>query len=173
MEAINKLREQFPETAKDMKLNLSNVLGENSLNVDQKWGTAVACAIATRNEELSAAVLLDAKSAGISEGALDDARAAATIMGMNNIYYRFLHFIEKDDYSQKRATLRMNYIARPKGEKADFELICLAVSAMNGCQACVNSHEKAVLDGGLSTDHVHDAVRIASVLQGSAISLEY
>lgn len=173
MDAINAIREQLPETAKDMKLNLSSVLGEGSLNTDQLWGTAVACAIAARNDELSAAVLADALAAGISEAALDDARAAATIMGMNNVLYRFRHFIGKEAYQSKPARLRMNYIARPKSNKADFELFCLAVSAINGCQSCVNSHEEAVLAGGLTEDHVFDAVRIAAVLHGTAISLEY
>ncbi len=173
MDAINAIREQLPETAKDMKLNLSSVLGESSLNTDQLWGTAVACAVAARNDELSAAVLADAQAAGISEAALDDARAAATIMGMNNVFYRFRHFIEKEAYQSKPARLRMNYIARPKSNKADFELFCLAVSAINGCQSCVNSHEAAVLAGGLTEDHVFDAVRIASVLHGTAVSLEY
>jgi alkyl hydroperoxide reductase subunit D len=91
---------------------------------------------------------------------------------MNNVYYRFRHLVGKDAYSQKPARLRMNRLAKTAGPKVDFELFCLAVSAINACEACIQSHEKTVLAGGLSEDHVHDAVRIASVIQAFAVSLE-
>ncbi|MBL8190166.1 MAG: carboxymuconolactone decarboxylase family protein, partial [Acidobacteria bacterium] len=68
--------------------------------------------------------------------------------------------------------LRMNWIGKPLGSKADFELFCLAVSAINGCEACVRSHEQVVIEGGLSEDQVHDAVRVAAVIQAAAVSLE-
>ena len=66
----------------------------------------------------------------------------------------------------------MNRIGKPKAPKADFELVCLAVSALNGCEACIQAHEKAVLEGGLTEDHVHDAVRIAAVVSAAAVALE-
>jgi lipoyl-dependent peroxiredoxin subunit D len=93
-------------------------------------------------------------------------------MAMNNIYYRFRHVSEKAAYSEKPARLRMNRLVKPTAAKVDFELFALAVSAVNNCAACVNSHEKAVIEGGLSEDHVHDAVRIAAVMNGVALGLE-
>jgi alkyl hydroperoxide reductase subunit D len=98
--------------------------------------------------------------------------AAASLMAMNNIFYRFRHMIGKEEYSQKPARLRMQRIAKPATNKADFELFCLAVSAINGCEACVRSHEVVVVEGGLTEDHVLDAVRIASVVHAAAVSLE-
>jgi len=98
--------------------------------------------------------------------------AAAALMAMNNVYYRFRHFIGKETYSQKPARLRMNRLVKPATQRVDFELFSLAVSAINGCETCVQSHEKVVIEGGLSEDQVHDAVRIAAVVQAAAVSLE-
>jgi alkyl hydroperoxide reductase subunit D len=80
--------------------------------------------------------------------------------------------IEKPVYSQKPARLRMQRIAQPATNKLDFELLCLAVSAINGCEACVKAHEQAVIEGGLTEEHVHDAVRIAAVVHAAAVGLE-
>jgi alkyl hydroperoxide reductase subunit D len=93
-------------------------------------------------------------------------------MAMNNVYYRFRHMVGKDSYSTRPARLRMNRIGQPRTSRAEFELLCLAVSAINGCEACVRSHEAAVVEGGLTEDQVHDAVRIASVLHAAAVALE-
>jgi alkyl hydroperoxide reductase subunit D len=93
-------------------------------------------------------------------------------MGMNNVYYRFRHLIGREVYSEKPARLRMNRIAKPAGPRVDFELFCLAVSAINGCETCMKSHEKVVLGGGLGEDQIHDAVRIAAVVHGAAVALD-
>ena len=103
---------------------------------------------------------------------VEDALAAASLMAMNNVYYRFRHLAGKPSYSEKPARLRMNRIAKPATPRADFELVCLAVSAVNGCEACIQAHEKAVLEGGLTEDHVHDAVRIAAVVRAAATALD-
>lgn len=172
MEHLNQLREQFPEAAKDIKINLSNVLQPGTLNLAQTWGTAIAAAFASRNETLTRAVLADASAAGVEPSVVDDAKAAAILMGMNNVYYRFRHIIGKEDYSAKPARLRMMRLKQVATNQLDFELFCLAVSAINNCQMCVQSHEDVVTKEGLSTDQVHDAVRIASIIHASAIALE-
>jgi lipoyl-dependent peroxiredoxin subunit D len=169
--ALEALRDRFPEQARDIKLNLQSVLGESSLTPAQRWGVAVACAIAARNPELRDAVLADARAA-VDAAVIDDAKAAAALMGMNNIYYRFRHMMGKEAYETKPARLRMQRIAKPATNKPDFELFCLAVSAINGCELCLRSHEAVVLGGGLSEDQIHDAVRVAAVVHASAVSLE-
>lgn len=172
MSAIETLRNQLPEAAKDIKLNLQSIFQSSSLTTSQVWGSAVASAIASRNEELARAVLNDAQANNIDYNIIEDAKAAAVLMGMNNVYYRFRHMIGKESYSTKPARLRMNWIAKPLGSKADFELFCLAVSAINGCEACVRSHEQVVIQGGLTEDQVHDAVRIAATIHAAAVALE-
>jgi len=172
MATLEELREGLPEAARDLKLNLASVLApQGPLSESQRWGVAVASAIATRNPRLRDAVMAEAAK-HVTREVLEDAQAAATIMGMNNVYYRFRHISEKHGYSEKPARLRMNRLVKPATSKVDFELTCMAVSAINACAACVNSHEKAVIDGGLTEDQVHDAVRIASVMSGVAIGLE-
>jgi lipoyl-dependent peroxiredoxin subunit D len=171
MHALETLRSAIPEVAKDLKLNLGAVLQPGNLTEDQVWGVAVATAIASRNPQLRQAVLEDALVTAAA-GVVDDAKAAAALMAMNNVYYRFRHLIGREVYSEKPARLRMNRIAKPAGSKLDFELFCLAVSAINGCESCLKAHEKVVLAGGLSEDQVHDAVRIAAVIHGAAVALD-
>jgi lipoyl-dependent peroxiredoxin subunit D len=171
MEAIDRLREALPPFAKDIQLNLSSVLQGGALDDTQRWAVAVACAITTGNTALRDALVHDA-AAHAGEAALDDARAAASLMAMNNVYYRFRHLVGKESYASRPARLRMSRIAQPKTDKVTFELVCLAVSAINGCEVCVRSHERAVLEGGLTEEHVHDAVRIAATLRGAAVALD-
>jgi alkyl hydroperoxide reductase subunit D len=168
MQNIDALREKLPEAAKDLKLNLQAVLTDSKLAEDVRWGVALACAYAIGEDVLTHAVVADSVGK-VSETTADDAKAAAALMGMNNVYYRFRHFVEgtevEADYKLP-ARLRMNRIAKPAGDKVAFELLCLAVSAINGCEACVRSHESVVRKGGMTAEQVHDAVRIAAVLHG-------
>jgi alkyl hydroperoxide reductase subunit D len=172
MNAIEALRARFPEAAKDIKLNLQAVLQAGApLNADQRWGVALACALASRNAALSAAIAADAAGQA-SPAALEDARAAAVLMGMNNVYYRFRHLVGKASYAQLAPKLRMNRLAQPAGSKLDFELYSLAVSAINACETCIQAHERTLLAGGLGEEVVHEAVRIASVVHAAAIAVE-
>jgi alkyl hydroperoxide reductase subunit D len=169
--AVEELRAGIPDAAKDIKLNLQSVLQPGALTPAQRWGVAIASAVATRNERLRDALIHDAR-AEVGPEVIDDAFAAAALMAMNNVYYRFRHMIGKESYSKMPARLRMQRIARPLGTKADFELICLAVSAINGCELCMRSHEAVVLEGGLSEEQVHDAVRLAATINAAAVALE-
>jgi len=169
--SIEALKERLPEYAKDLKLNLSSLAAEPSLNEQQRAGTFIACALASRNEATTKAIC-DEFASKLSPEALFAARAAASIMGMNNVYYRFTHLTSAPDYKTMPARLRMNVIGRPGVDKADFELWCLAVSAINGCGACIDSHEKVVRNAGMTTEQVQAAVRIASVVHAVAATLD-
>jgi alkyl hydroperoxide reductase subunit D len=171
MPATEQLRNQLPDLARDLKLNLQSVMAESSLSVAQRWGVAVASAAASRNPRLQAAVLADARAA-VEPAVVEDGLAAAALMAMNNVYYRFRHLVGNTNYAQKPARLRMNRMVKPAGSKLDFELYSLAASAINGCGTCMDSHERVVVAGGLTEDQVHDAVRIAATIQGVAVSLE-
>jgi alkyl hydroperoxide reductase subunit D len=171
MGAVDRLRDALPEVAKDIKLNLQAVLGGGSLTTAQRWGVAVAAGAASRNRRLRDALIEDAR-AEVPEAVVEDGLAAAALMAMNNVYYRFRHLVGKPGYSEKPARLRMNRLVKPATSKTDFELFSLAVSAINGCETCVRSHEAVVVEGGLSEDQVHDAVRLAATIQAAAISLE-
>ena len=168
---IEVLKDALPDYAKDLKLNLSSLATEPSLSEQQRAGTFVACALAARNEATTRAVLASF-APSLSPEALAAAKAAASIMGMNNIYYRFTHLASAEDYKTLPARLRMNVIGKPGVDKADFELWCLAVSAINGCGVCIDSHEKILRDAGLSAEQVQTAVRIAATVHGVAATLD-
>src|SRR5262245_61665328 len=168
---LDAIRDAIPEPAKDIRVNLQSVLEAGSLSPAQRWGVAVACAAASRNGRLYRAVLEEARTQ-LDAATIEDAQAAAALMGMNNVLYRFRHIIGKPSYASLPARLRMQRIAKPAGSKLDFELMCLAVSATNACEACVVAHERVVLDGGMSEENVFDAVRIASTIQAAAVALE-
>jgi alkyl hydroperoxide reductase subunit D len=164
------LRDAFPETAKDLKLNLESVLGEGALTEAQRLGVALACAAALRCAPLREA-LLERTRAQAGEAVAQDALAVAALMGMNNVYYRFRHLVGKESYSQIPPRLRMNRLNRPAGSKVDCELFSLAVSAVNACETCIQAHERELRNAGVTEAMIHDAVRIAAVISGSATAL--
>jgi alkyl hydroperoxide reductase subunit D len=168
--SIETLKARLPDYAKDLRLNLGSLAGEPSLTTEQRAGTFIAAALASRNAEVTTA-LLDEFAASLSPEALIAAKAAAAIMAMNNVYYRFTHMVG-GDYPTMPAKLRMNVMARPGVDKATFELWSLAVSAVNGCGICMESHERAVRAGGLTAEQVQSAVRIAAVVHAVAAVLD-
>jgi alkyl hydroperoxide reductase subunit D len=164
---LDELLETVPAYARDLKLNFSSLKQQPDLNEQQAWGTLVATAIASRNSELTEAVLSEAAD-HLFAPALEAAKGAAAIMAMNNVYYRFLHLSSNENYRTMPARLRMNIIRSHGIDPVDFELWCAAVSAVNGCAACVDSHEKVVREKGLSESSVLAAIRLAAVVHGLA-----
>ncbi|HZP91922.1 MAG TPA: carboxymuconolactone decarboxylase family protein [Burkholderiales bacterium] len=169
--SIQSLRDRLPEYAKDLRLNLGSLAAEQVLTETQKAGAFIATAIASRNAEVIAAVCAEFADK-LDPTLLNAAKAAAAIMGMNNVYYRFLHLVESEEYSQLPAKLRMNVIATPGAARADFELWCLAVSAVNGCGKCITAHEKVLREAGLTAEQVQAAARIASAVHAVAATLD-
>ena len=169
--SLEHLKNRLPEYAKDLKLNLSSLAAEPSLSEQQRAGTFIATALASRNAEVPTAITAEF-AAKLSPEALNAARAAASIMAMNNIYYRFTHLATSPDYRTLPAKLRMNVIGKPGVDKADFELWSLAVSAINGCGMCIDAHEKILRGAGITAEQIQAAVRIASVVHAIAATLD-
>ena len=161
--SLDALRDRLPAYAKDISLNLGSLASETVLTDQQKWVTFLASAHAigvpevVRDLEAQAATVL-------SPEAMNAAKAAAAIMGMNNVYYRSLHLMQNGEYRTLPARLRMNILANPGAPKAEYELWCTAVSAINGCGACIDSHEKTLREHGVTNVQVQAALRIASVV---------
>ena len=165
------LKSQIPSFARDLRVNLGNVLQSEHLTEQQLWGTALAVATAVRNPVLLGAVSFDART-NLSLEAYEDALTAASLMAMNNIYYRFVHLVPEASYGKMPARLRMQGMTQVRVSKADFELWSLAVSAVNGCGMCLAAHERTLVAEGVSREAVQDAVRLASVLHAAAVTLE-
>lgn len=170
--SLESLKTALPDYARDLKLNLGSLATEPGLTEQQRAGTFVAAAYAARNADVIRALVAEFGKV-LSPEALTAAKAAAAIMGMNNIYYRFVHMMgDSSDYKTLPAKLRMNVIGKPGVEKVDFELWSLAVSAVNGCGMCVEAHEHELRKGGLAADQIQAAVRIAAVVHAVAATIE-
>jgi alkyl hydroperoxide reductase subunit D len=161
------IRERIPEYAKDLRLNLDALAKIESLTPRQVWGTALASALAARNDDLVRAVAEEART-HLDHVAHAAARTAAALMGMNNVYYRALHLVSNAEYRNLPARLRMQGLANPGVDRLDFELSCLAVSAINGCGQCLDSHEQELRKRGATALQVQDALRIAAILHAIA-----
>ncbi|GAB4173883.1 MAG: carboxymuconolactone decarboxylase family protein [Thalassobaculales bacterium] len=169
--SIEALQARVPDYARDLRLNLSSLAAEPSLTAQQRAGTFIATALASRNAEVIAKVTA-AFAPALSAEALQAAKTAAALMGMNNIYYRFVHLASAPDYKTLPAKLRMQALAKPGVDKADFELWSLAVSAVNGCGMCIDSHEQVLRQHGILPEQIQAAVRIAAVVHAIAAVLD-
>jgi len=165
------LKDRLPDYAKDIKLNFSSMLNNTLLTQQQLWGAILVSAIASRNNHLLEAVRLEAKEK-LSEAAISAAGAAAAIMAMNNIYYRFTHLAENTEYRQLSAGLRMNILANPGVDKVDFELWSLAVSIINGCGMCIDAHERQLRQHSISTEQIQFVAKVAAIVHSMAVTLE-
>jgi lipoyl-dependent peroxiredoxin subunit D len=165
--SLKSFAEALPDYAKDLRLNMSSLLNDQTLGDQRKYGLLVACAHGTGYRPIveAAEAEVDGK---LSPEAANAARAAAAIMAMNNVYYRFVHLASNKDYGTLPARLRMNVLANPGIGKDDFELFSLAVSAINGCGMCIDSHEKVLQQHGVKSETIQAAARIASVVQAVA-----
>jgi alkyl hydroperoxide reductase subunit D len=166
--SLETLRAALPAYAKDINLNLSSLASETVLSDQQKWGAFLASAYAVGVPAVVKAVEAEATANGLSEEAATAAKAAAAIMGMNNVYYRSLHLLHNQEYRTIPARLRMNIIANPGVEKVDFELWCTAVSAINGCGMCLDSHEAELKKHGVPAAQIQTALRIAAVVNAAS-----
>ncbi len=168
--ALERIRANLPDYARDLRLNLSSVLtsgGAPGLSEPQIWAVALASAIAAGNVAFAHAIEA-AAGERLDAAHRMAARAAAAIMGMNNIYYRFLHLVEDGEYQRMPARLRMNVLADPGIAQPDFELLSLAVSAVNGCGLCISSHDQQLRAHGIPREAIQSAVRIAAVVHAVA-----
>ena len=165
--SIDTLRELIPAYGKDISLNLSSLANETVLNDQQKWGSFLASAHAIGVGPV--VKLIEAQAATVmSPEAMNAAKAAAAIMGMNNIYYRSLHLMKNQEYTTLPAKLRMNIIANPGVDKLDFELWSTAVSAINGCGACMDAHEGELRKHAIPALQIQAALRIGAVVHAAS-----
>lgn len=165
--SLKDFADTLPDYAKDLRLNVSSLLADQTLGDARKYGLILTCAHGTGYRPLVAAA--EAEVAGkLDEAYLNAARGAAAVMAMNNVYYRFVHLASNPVYQTLPAKLRMNIIGAPGIDKADFELFSLAVSAQNGCGMCIDSHERVLSQHGVKAETIQAAARIGAVLKAVA-----
>lgn len=165
--SLNEFAAVLPDYAKDIRLNVGSLLNETQMGDQRKYGTLLACAHGSGHKPLVDAAEAEC-APKLSPEAANAARAAAAVMAMNNVYYRFTHLAGNKQYADMPAKLRMNVIAAPGIDKVDFELFSLAVSAMNGCGLCIDAHEAVLKKAGMPAETIQNAVRIAAVMTAVA-----
>ena len=165
--SLKQLADTLPDYAKDLRLNISSLLNDQSLGDQRKYGLLLACAHGSGYRPLVAAAEAEC-AAKLSPEAANAARGAAAVMAMNNVYYRFVHLASNPEYGTLPARLRMNFIGSHGIDKDEFELMSLAVSAMNGCGMCIDSHERILLEHGVKSEVIQSAVRVAAVMKAIA-----
>ena len=167
--SIDNIKQNIGDYGKDIRLNLSGVIGDSVQGITEKqsYQIAIACAYTTKNKEVVDG-LVGEVSGKLEEVDIEAAKAAATIMAMNNIYYRFVHLVSDDEYGKMSAGLRMQIIGKPGVDKIDFELMSLAVSAINGCGMCIDAHVNQAVKEGVTKQGVQSTIKIASVINAAA-----
>ncbi|WP_328544253.1 carboxymuconolactone decarboxylase family protein [Streptomyces europaeiscabiei] len=169
--SLDALRSAVPDYAADLRRNLDSVLGDSGLSAQRLWGTVLATAIASRSAIVLRELAPEAR-AKLSPEAYTAARSAAAMMAMSNVFHRTRHLLSDPEYGRLRAGLRMNVIGDPGVDRVDFEFWAFAVSAINGCGLCLDSHERVLRKAGLDRATVQEAFKIASVVQAVGVTLD-
>jgi alkyl hydroperoxide reductase subunit D len=156
---------------RDLRMNMNAVLKSDNLSRKEAYIVALSIAVNEKNDRLIQAFTGLAKQEDATDAEIAEAHAGASMLAVNNVLYRFRHWIDGGTYDKHPARIRMNVMMKPVLGKELFELVSLAVSAVNGCEACAKSHEKVLRDAGTSEQKIFDAIRLASIIRGLSISL--
>lgn len=149
---------------KDVKVNIKNVLHSEHLSLKETSLLGLSIAVNAKNNVLIQLFNRLSEEQGASPQELAEAAACASLLASNNVLYRFRHFVGKEKYNQLPGRIRMNIMMKPVTGKEFFELMSLAVSAVNGCEMCVNAHEHSLIELGTKEERIFDAIRLASVM---------
>ncbi len=149
---------------KDLKVNLKNVLNSEHLSLKETSLLGLSVAVNAKNDLLIHLFTHLAEEQGATLQELGEATACASLLASNNVFYRFRHFVNKDKYNQLPGRIRMNIMMKPSTGKEFFELMSLAVSAVNGCEMCVKAHEHSLMELGTKEERIFDAIRLAAVI---------
>jgi len=151
---------------RDLRINLSNALAYPNLTKKESCLITLAVGINEKNEKLIKAFTSLAENEGASAAEIAELYSLVSLMNINNVFYRFRHYTKKDYYTNTPAGIKMSIMMNPLLGKEFFELVSLAISAVNGCEMCVNAHEQSVKQHGATEARIYDAIRLSSVVKG-------
>ena len=151
---------------RDARINLKNVLSSQNFTLKEAYLLALSIAVNEKNHILTDSFTKLSKKNEATDAEIAEIHACASLLTVNNVFYRFRHFIKKEEYQTMPAGIKMTIMMNPVLGKEFFELVSLAVSAVNGCEMCVTSHEASVLKQGATEQRVFDAIRLAAVVRG-------
>jgi len=168
---LHQLSDSDARYLKDLKINVTNGLNSTNLTKKEAYLIGLSVAVNEKHAELQAAFEKLAKAEGANEKEIAEVLSCTSLLVANNVYYRFRHFVKKEFYTTQPAGIRMSIMANPILGKEFFELISLVVSALNGCEMCVSSHEEALIKHGTTQNRILDAVRLGAVLRSLIVLL--
>lgn len=152
------------EFARDTKINFKklievegNPLGNSILSIVYATAISVVPSDAMRDIIVELAAQLDDKT-------IQAAKIAMATMSMNNIYYRFTHLSEDDALMKMPAGLRMQSMRQHDVDDVLFELMSLAVSALNGCGMCIQAHIQTLKKHDATAEQIQMAGKVAGVV---------
>lgn len=163
-DALDLLEEGKSRYLADLKINFKNSFESEVLAKKEIALLGIALAVNANNSILREFFKANALSEGAKPEEIAEAAACASLLSANNVFYRFRHFINKEKYNEIPARIKMNLMARPINGKEFFELMSLAVSAVNGCEMCVKAHENSLIELGSKEERIFEAIRLASVI---------
>jgi alkyl hydroperoxide reductase subunit D len=167
---LKQMAEADSKYLRDLKLNVAAVLGSKHIMKKDALMLALSVAVNEKNEALIASFEAKVRAEGASEAEIAEVHACASLMSANNIFYRFKHYMEGNEYyGNTPAGLRMSIMMNPVMGKELFELMSLVVSAVNGCERCVTSHERSVKEHGATEARIYDAIRLAAVIKSLSV----
>ncbi|MCL2309408.1 MAG: carboxymuconolactone decarboxylase family protein [Proteobacteria bacterium] len=167
MEFLAALKERIPDYAKDIRLNLDSVLERSPLPRDEALGCALAAAFSAKSREL-VTMLRGAMPEAEAHGAL----TAASLMGMNNVWYSYIDMADDEGIKKQQPGLRMNAYATHGGvTQRQFEMWALSASLVGKCRYCVSSHVIALKKTGASDAELKEVGRIAAAVNAVALVL--
>jgi alkyl hydroperoxide reductase subunit D len=171
-ESLEKLAAVDSRYLKDLKLNVGAVLKSTNINKKEAYLLALSVAVNEKSAVLINAFETSARKEEASDAEIAEIHACTSLMNTNNVFYRFRHYLPQNQYyNNTPAGLRMSIMMSPVLGKEFFELTSLVVSALNGCELCVTSHEASVKQHGATEARIYDAIRLGAVIKSLVVVL--
>jgi len=163
-ESLTLLEKGESRYLRDFKLNFNSTLTSAHLSNKECALLGLSTAINNNNLVLTQYFTRYSEEQEATAAEIAEAAGCASLLAANNVFYRFRHFRQKEKYTQIPARIRMQIMGKPVTGKEFFELMSLAISAVNGCEMCVNAHEDSLIKMATTEERIFDAVRIASLV---------
>lgn len=164
-EALQLLGSTNNRYLRDLKVNVQNALQYQTLTPKESMLLAFAVAKNHKNQVLEITFKNLAIKAGATNAELAETVACVSLLNANNVLYRFRHFVNKDTYNNAPAGIKMSIMMNPVLGKEFFELMSLTISALNGCEMCVNAHEQSLIHLNCSEQRIFDAIKLTAIIK--------
>jgi alkyl hydroperoxide reductase subunit D len=166
--SLDLLEEGKSRYVADLKVNFKNSFESEHLTKKEVALLGVSLAVNANHVVLKEFFKNNAVSEGATAAEIAEAAGCASLLSANNVFYRFRHFVNKEKYNEIPARIKMNIMGRPVTGKEFFELMSLAVSAVNGCETCVKAHEHSLIELDSKEERIFEAVRLAAVITSAS-----